>query len=138
MTKGRPFLLVAAAGLMSCMAQSASHPRPISVKEARNLVLEALPLEVRQLPKFGIDLFEDARFPQFYVFLASSAGAPSGSAVIGYYAVDKSTGDVWNAPAACDELRSASLRKLQAKVRSEIGLSESEYQRIRRKGPLCE
>jgi hypothetical protein len=58
--------------------------------------------------------------------------------VIGNYAVDPSTGDVWSATSSCDELSTHALRRLQTKIRARIGLSDAEYKRIKSKGPLCE
>jgi hypothetical protein len=122
--------------LAPSIAHSANQPRVVSVDEAKNLVLEALPPKTRHLPKFGLDQYKDKYFPQFYFFSATWAGAPNGSSVIGNYAVDSSTGDVWSAT-ECEEESTPELRKLQAKVRLRLGLSDSEYHKIKRKGPVC-
>jgi hypothetical protein len=89
------------------------------------------------LPAFSLDQFQDKHFPEFYFFTAMWAGIPGGSAVIGHYAVDSSTGDVWSAT-VCEEESTVDLRALQARIRRRIGLSDLEYQKVRRKGPLCE
>jgi hypothetical protein len=57
---------------------------------------------------------------------------------VGNYAVDTETGDVWDAVISCDEIRAQALRGLQKMIRKEIGLSESEYKRVKSKGRLCE
>lgn len=72
---------------------------------------------------------------------AAQKGTSSGTftncgSVIGNYAVDSSTGDVWSAT-ECEEESTPELRKLQANVRLRIGLSDSEYHKIKRKGPVC-
>jgi hypothetical protein len=110
--------------------------RHVSINEAKRLVLAALPARTKHLPKFGLEGGLDSRDPRFYVFTAYWAGAPNGSMVIGNYAVDVSTADVWNAPAACDELSTPALRKLQEQVRSHMGLSIAEYRNTKRRCPL--
>jgi hypothetical protein len=95
-----------------------------------------LPARTKQLPKFGLEGGLDSRDPRFYTFTAYWAGAPNGSMVIGIYAVDASTADVWNAPAACDELNTPALRKLQKQVCLRIGLSSTEYSKKKRRCPL--
>jgi hypothetical protein len=110
--------------------------RDITPAAARQLVLAALPSRTKRLPKFGVEGGLDSHDPRFYFFEAYWAGAPNGSMVIGNYAVDASTADVWNAPAACDELSTPALRKLQKQVRSRIGLSPTEYRKKKRRCPL--
>ena len=130
-------------GLMvSWLACGVFHPaqarRLLSPNDAKELVAAALPERTRQLPKFGIDVHHDPDHPSFYFLSVTWAGAPDGSAMIGNYYVDQSTGDVWNAGTDCEELATPALRKLQARIRSKMGLSDSEYHRMRRKGPLCQ
>jgi len=108
----------------------------VSLEEAKKLVAAGLPARTKHLPKFGLEEYGDPNCPQFYFFTAYWAGAPNGSMVIGNYAVDKMTADVWNAPAACVELNSPELRKLQWQVRSRIGLSKAEYGSVKRRCPL--
>ncbi len=110
--------------------------RHVTVYEARQLVLAALHSKTKHLPEFGLEGGLDSHDPRFYVFEAYWAGAPNGSMVIGNYAVDASTADVWNAPAACDELSTPALRKLQKQVRLHIGLSRTEYRKKKRRCPL--
>jgi hypothetical protein len=124
------------AGLALSTFSAADGRRTISAEEARHLVLEALPLKTRQLPKFGLDQYQDPHFPQFYFFTATWAGPPNGSAVVGNYAVDSSTGDVWSA-IQCEKEDSPALRKLQKEIRLQIGLSDFDYQKMKRQGPVC-
>jgi hypothetical protein len=124
------------AGLELSILSAADGPRTVSGDEARLLVLQALPSKTRQLPKFGLDQYQDPHFPQFYFFEATWAGVPNGSSVIGHYAVDSSTGDVWNA-IQCEKEDTRALRKLQERIRLQIGLSDSEYQKMKRQGPAC-
>jgi hypothetical protein len=60
------------------------------------------------------------------------------SVVVGNYAVDPYTGDVWSATAACDEMSNPKLRSLQKALRDALRLSPSEYTRLKTKGPLCD
>jgi hypothetical protein len=130
-------LIVLGATILSSVTCSASQRRIVSVEEAERLVAAALPAATRRLPKFDVHGGVDENFPQFYFLSATWAGQPNGSMVVGNYYVDKDRGDVWSATAECEEISSPALRKLQAKVRLRIGLSDSEYHKIKRKGPLC-
>jgi len=49
------------------------------------------------------------------------------------------TGDVWNAVAECYKIDTANLRAMQARIRRQIGLSNSQYHKLTKKeeGPLC-
>ena len=127
-------LLMLAFCMPAVAQQKAS--RRVTVCEAKQLVLAALPSRTKKLPKFGLEGGLDSHDPRFYVFEAYWAGAPNGSMVIGNYAVDASTADVWDAPAACDELSTPALRKFQKQVRSRIGLSPTEYRKKKRRCPL--
>lgn len=119
---------------LSAFAQQAT--RRVSVDEAKDLVLAALPAKAKQLPKFGLEGGVDPTYPHFYIFMAYWEGAPNGSMVIGHYAVDYSTADVWDAVMACEELSTPALQKMQMKIRSRIGLSKSDYHKIKGTCPL--
>lgn len=123
--------------LALCVSALAQQPKPsVSVGDAKRLVLAALPSRTRHLPKFGLEEYQNPASPKFYFFQAYWAGAPNGSMIIGHYAVDASTADVWNAVMACEELSNPALRKLQARVRSRIRLSDVEYRNRKRSCPL--
>ena len=68
----------------------------------------------------------------------SWAGTPNGSVVVGNYAVDAHTGDVFSATVGCEEEKNKNLRALQTRIRASLHLSQAEYQRLKTKGPLCE
>ena len=137
MKKSLHAFVVIVAILAPSIVRSADRPRTVLLDEAKDLVIQGLPSTTRHLPKFGLLQYEDRNFPQFYFFTAYWSGAPNGSVIIGHYAVDKSTGDVWDAVMECDEISTPALRKLQAEIRRRIGLSDSGYQKIKRKGPMC-
>ena len=138
MRRGLCIFVMVFASLALSIAQCANRPRNVSADQAKNLLLEALPLKTRHLPKFGLDGGLAPDRPRFYFFSATWAGFPNGSAVIGNYAVDASTGDVFSTTVECEEISTPSLRKLQAEIRKRIGLSDSEYHKIKSKGPLCQ
>ena len=119
-------------------ADAKETPRSVSLEQATALVVAALPTKTKQLPEFGIEQFGEDQHSQFYFLTAYWQGAPNGSMIIGNYAVDPSTGDVWDAVMECSELNTRALRKLQKRIRREIGLSDSEYKKIKSKGLLCQ
>jgi hypothetical protein len=118
----------------SAWAQVASWRRDISEKQAAHLLRAFLPHAV--VEKSG-----DMGYPDFHYFMAI-LGSSSGIGEVGvlqvrYYAVDRKTGDVWNS-VICQRITSPSLRKLQGTLRKSIGLTDTEYQKIKRDGPMCE
>ena len=136
----RRFAALAILGLAisPCLADSARESRTVTKGEAEAPIRAALPAKLKRLPKFGVEISQDSNFPRFYSALVYGEGEPNGSVMVGTYDVDRETGDVWNAVASCDEMSTAALRRLQKNIRKEIGLSGSEYKRVKSKGPLCE
>ncbi len=124
--------------LLSGLACSANRHRSVSSEEAKKLVFEALPKKARRLPSLSLEGGLDRENPEFYFFSVMWAGAPNGSCVYGSYAVDASSGDVFDPVLECTEISTPSLRKLQAKIRSRIGLLAPEYHKFKTKGPLCQ
>ena len=61
---------------------------------------------------------------------------PDGSGNLGHFAVDRKTGDLWDA-VICERITSPSLLKLQQAVRERLHLTEEECSKIRTPGPLC-
>jgi hypothetical protein len=72
-----------------------------------------------------------------FQFLQAIWNNPKGSVNLGHYAVDRKTGDIWNA-VICEHVISPSLVKLQNAIRNRIGLTRDEYRKARRPGPMCE
>jgi len=128
-------VLLLAALCVPAVAQQS--PSQISLADAKKLVMAALPSETKQLPKFELLHWVEKGDPlnsQFYFFTGVWNNPNPGSVVTGNYAVDKETGNVWNAPSACDELTNPGVRKLQTEIRTRIGLSDAAY---RKKKPTC-
>jgi hypothetical protein len=87
-------------------------------------------------PGFALDSYSVADKPEFS-FVAVLWDNPNGSVIIGHYAVDRKTGDVWNG-VICERMKSPSLTRLQRAIRTRIGLTDSDYRKARRPGPECE
>jgi hypothetical protein len=121
-----------------CSADSARESRTVTKSETEALVRAALPAKLKRLPGFGMEISQDKNFPRFYSATVYWEGEPNGSVMVGNYDIDTETGDVWDAVTSCDEMNTAALRKMQTKLREDIELSDSEYKRIKSKGPLCE
>jgi len=120
---------------------SGTAERKMTVEQARALVMASLTAQQRRLPKVEADHFDDPDNPnpKFWIFTVTWEGLPKGgSVVVGTYAVDPYTGDVFVATSECDEVKNKRLEHLQTQVRAKIHLSQSEYQRLKTKGPLCE
>lgn len=111
--------------------------RKVTSDQGRMLVLASLSAQQRRLPSLEADQYEDPK-SQFLFYTVTWAGTPNGSVVVGNYAVDPRTGDVFSATAACDEEKNKNLQSLQKRIRSTLHLSDAEYQRLKTKGPLCE
>ena len=139
MRKRRCALITIVVLLASIFGHAADHAASVvSLDEAASLVEAAMPAKLKRLPKFELEQFKDGDRPRFYFFTTTWEGLPNGSVVIGNYAVDQRTGDVWDAVTSCDELSTHVLRRLQAKIRLHIGLSDSGYHKIKSSGPLCD
>ena len=106
----------------------------ISQDGAHNLLTAFLKLPDGDVLKSG-----DMGYKQFHFFMAilGTSSGEVGVLQVRYYAVDRQTGDVWNS-VICQRITSPSLRKLQAALRKSIGLTDMEYRKIKRQGPLCE
>ena len=109
--------------------------RDISLAEANSLIYAFLNSSGCTDRSCGLDEYTNSYFPQFYFFEATWDN-PNGSPIIGHYAVDPRTGDVWDA-IVCGRLTSPALIKLQKAVRKQIALTEEKYRRARRPGPMC-
>ena len=131
-------LVAAVMCLQLATAQPSTHPqRTITPAQAKALVLAALTPEQKRLPKLGAEPYDYPSSPRFWFFVVTWEGAPNQSVVVGNVAVDPYTGDVWSAVIECSELSNPQLRALQARIRSSLALSHSEYTRVKTKGPLC-
>jgi hypothetical protein len=112
--------------------------RRITSDQASALVMASLTRQQRRLPNVQTEQ-DDAPGPsKFMFFTVIWEGTPNGSVVVGNYAVDAFTGDVFSATMSCDEEKNKRLEVLQKQVRVKLGLSLSAYHRLKTTGPLCE
>lgn len=134
MFKVRSIVLLLVA-LLSETGRGAAH-RPITVNEAQELVRALLkPDGWTKLRGFVLyQALFDAEFQDFY-FIHAEWGSPPKA--IGHYAVERSTGEVWDW-VRCGKFNSPSLTEAQKALRKHIGLTESDYQHIHKSGPFCE
>lgn len=128
------FLLLFVSGMVA----RSDEPSKITISQAKELVLASLTVQQRELPKLGVEQYDESGSSKFWFFTVTWEGLPKGSVVVGNYAVDPYTGDVFSAVASCDELHTKKLRAVQEQIRAALRLSKAEYQRVKTKGPLCE
>jgi hypothetical protein len=112
--------------------------RTVTADQARALVLASLRPKQRRLPSLGVDPYKDPNTSKFLFFTVTWAGTSNGSVVVGNYAVDPHTGDVFSATVGCEEEKNKGLEALQKRVRAGLHLTEAEYRKLKSKGPLCE
>lgn len=129
-------LLIIALSASSTCAAGAS-PNKIDADQAKALVMASLTPKEKRLPSLGADPYNDPN-SKFLFFTVTWAGTPNGSVVVGNYAVDPYTGDVFSATMACQEEKNKHLEALQRQVRATLHLTQTEYQKLKTKGPLCE
>jgi hypothetical protein len=126
------------AALLCTTTQSAPR-RTITVSEATGLV-QALLKPDGWTKLRGFVLYQalfDAEFQDFY-FIHAEWDSPSGRhAAIGHFAVERSTGEVWDW-VKCGQFTSPSLGEAQRALRKRIGLTDSEFQHVKKQGPFCE
>jgi len=133
------FPLRALALLVAVFAPVSQADRPtLNPEQSRSLVLAALTQQQRKLPGIEAETFNNPHSSRFTFYTVVWAAGEDQSVVVGNYAVDPYTGDVWSATSACDELSNSRLRALQKTVRQGLKLSKSEYKLLRTKGPLCD
>lgn len=123
--------------LMFCAAAGASEPK-VSGSEAKALVMAVLTAQQRKLPNLEIIPDHTPLWPRFWYFAVTWKGPQRGSGVIGNYAVDPLTADVFSSTRECGEEMNRRLAALQAQVRRAIHLTQAKYERMRTRGPLCD
>lgn len=109
--------------------------RDLTQVEARELVYQALDSRERQLPKLDFDFYSDPIARNFYL-LAVTWDNPGGSVIVGHFAVNQVTGDVWRL-VVCEKLKSPDLKRLQKTMQDRIGVNSEERHEFSSKAP-CE
>jgi len=115
---------------------SENKPRVISLEEASDVLFALLKTTSCSDRTCTLDDYRVKEYPRFY-FFAALWDNPNGSPLIGHYAVDVRTGDVWNA-VICERFKSPALAILQHTIRERIGLTDVQYRKLRTDGPQCE
>jgi hypothetical protein len=111
----------------------------ITNNQAEELVMASLTAQQRRLPKLeAVPDDSPGLSSKFMFFIVTWEGTPNGSVVVGNYAVDPYTGDVFSATRECYEERNKRLAALQVRIRAKLHLSQAEYRRLKTRGPLCE
>jgi hypothetical protein len=122
--------------LASCcvLVGGAAEARELTQAEAKKLVTISLGEKVSSLPRFGLDPYEDKDAEGFYVFEATAQHPRGGSPVIGQFAVNKATGDVWRL-GICERMSSVALIRERAVIRKRTGIRPDELNRLAAKAP---
>lgn len=126
-------------GALLCATGQSAARRAITVTEASQLVGALLkPDGWTKLRGFVLyQALFDAEFQDFY-FIHAEWDSPSGRhAAIGHFAVERTTGEVWDW-VKCGQFNSPSLAEAQQTVRRRIGLTDTEFQQMKKPGPFCE
>jgi hypothetical protein len=128
-------LLLLAALLSTGVTKAAlgADPAVVSTEEATAIAREAMK---KYHPGVSIDLMPGQLDPGFYDFEAMDAN-PTGSPLVGHFAVNEVTGDIWDLGGHCKHLTSPNLRKLQHEIRRRLNLRREEYLRGRARKPDC-
>ena len=115
----------------TCFAQGTPAPVTIDQNEAASLVREAIKSQGHTI---ALDPESRKDDPGFFFFGATWPN-PSGSPVIGYFAVNRQTGDVWDE--GCRPVHSPSLTARQEKYRRNMHLSGDAYRALAGTAPIC-
>jgi hypothetical protein len=125
----KTLLLIALNILMPVLVSAADKGREqetapaVSEEFAHTLAISTLEADVRQLPGMRFDR-ELAPHPEGFYWFEVTAKVPNdASPLLGYFAVNKMTADVWD-PVRCRMLTSVAIRRLQIQLRRKISISE--------------
>ena len=110
-------------------------PKPMPVSEAKQFAFAATTAKQRNLPGFQLD--PEGLRDGLYVFDGIWAGLPNGSVMVGFFAVDRITGSVWNPVLECHQIRTPALDSLQQRRRKQLELSIDQLRSFAANGPLC-
>ena len=111
--------------------------REVTPDQARVLVMAALTPKQRQLPSLETDPYVNHGDSRYLFFSVTWGKTANGSEVVGSFAVDLLTGDVFSATAYCREEKNKDLEALQKQFRRILNLNQAQYLALKTKGPLC-
>jgi hypothetical protein len=90
----------------------------VTEKTAHELAESTLTAEARQFSGMRFDREQGPHVAGFYWFEVTADVPDGASPLLGYFAVNKVTGDVW-APVPCEKLTSPEIRRLQRRLRGQ-------------------
>ncbi|SRR5579875_2265449 len=108
----------------------------VSERLAHTLAKSTLTANAQHLPGMRFDREIAPHPPDFYWFEITAKVPDQVSPLLGYFAVNKMTGDVWNFT-QCKKLTSLVIRKLQDELRKEGKISTQDFEHFSREAP-CE
>jgi hypothetical protein len=109
----------------------------ITIQQAKQLVNVALKERgAAKLPGLAAVSMENFHNNGFYLFEVTWNNLQPGSAIVGHFAVDLKTGDVWDA-VVCSSISSPELTKLQGQIRRRMGMTKEVYRKLKKPGPMC-
>lgn len=122
--------------LFSLAIAALANTRSVSKAQARQLVLKLLQSEGYDTSSASFELEEikDPYFPDFYQF-GARVDNPERFDSAGTYIVDPRTADVQEMT-ICAPPKAKTVRNFQAQLRRNIGLSDSEYRKLKERRPL--
>ncbi len=101
---------------------------------AHKLAISTLTASARRLPGMRFDR-EKSPHPEAFYWFEVTANVPDGvSALLGYFAVNMRTGDVWN-PVQCRKLTSTVIRHFQEQLRQKGAISTAELHQMADEAP---
>lgn len=132
--QGCIYLLVCLIAVQISDAAGSEEQHRISIDEAREIGQLAIDSYHRGAALVPV---EKQFVPSFYVFEAESPN-PETAAVIGSFAVNAQTGDVWDMAGYCHHLTSRAIRDRQEELRRRFGYSKSEFAKLEKLKPMCD
>jgi hypothetical protein len=78
--------------------------------------------------------------PRFYMYAGESPEGSMGSPIFGYFAVNPSTGDVWDVEGSvCTPQVTKAVKQMQRDLRKRSGLNSEEYHKLHKMKPsVCD
>jgi hypothetical protein len=135
-TRIRAIVAAVIATLVLGNAVAQTKRRAITVQEGRQLVYRSLRVEGFIHQRLSVSYYKVPDFPAFQFFDVQYGTNPYGSSTVGAYAVEETTGEVWDG-IRCGHYTSPVLRKMQQQLRRRIGLTDEDRRRIQKPGPNC-
>ena len=126
-----PILLIVAACL-----NAETQRRPVSREEASDLVHAYLRSVGCTAGSCVLEPYHDVVGSDFYAFQGLGS-TPKTGFNLGYFEVDPRTADLWSG-VVCERYETPAVVRLQKLIRKRIGLTNDEYMRLQRPGPLCD